>query len=309
MNASSTRDPLVVQATRLRYARIPLLLALVFTLLLVLRVPFAQSRKSDAQVTVNDATSTATGPVEVSASSSQAASDEADAGVDGRAQPSAAAVSEMEDVEPAAAAAANAVAPTARNVTEAVAREAITVGESSNDAEGEAQVAQQDLPTSTHEREESAAKRETWTPEVMTRKDSRPAEVADVVPEVFSQPSNESNVPESDSTGEESNLPEQQSAESKALTTLTLHNPHRSGGQIYYMVDGKVYSLYPGQAHELEGGPTWLVEFHRGGSFGDVIETLSGGSYVFQVSDNGWTLIADPGTVRQPPSHPPQSNR
>jgi hypothetical protein len=84
--------------------------------------------------------------------------------------------------------------------------------------------------------------------------------------------------------------PEVKTAQS---TRVLLRNPPESGGVIHYLVDGAAFSLHPGQMHELDGERAPRVEFHRGAHFGDVVQSLSPGTYVFQVGQEGWNLVEE----------------
>jgi len=77
-------------------------------------------------------------------------------------------------------------------------------------------------------------------------------------------------------------------------TQVKLVNPAETGGVIYYLVDGAAYSLYPGQMYQFDGEAAPRVEFHRGASFGDAMHDLGPGTYVFEVTANGWVLVEQP---------------
>jgi hypothetical protein len=70
---------------------------------------------------------------------------------------------------------------------------------------------------------------------------------------------------------------------------LLLTNPSDSGGLIRYLVNGDEHTLEPGGSQHLHEG-RWLIEFHRGGEFGETAYTLRGGSYRFEVTERGWDL-------------------
>jgi hypothetical protein len=71
---------------------------------------------------------------------------------------------------------------------------------------------------------------------------------------------------------------------------LSIYNPSRSGGAVHYLVNGQAHTLRPGESQELPTG-RWLIEFHRGGDYGDATSTLAGGSYRFEITRSGWQLL------------------
>jgi hypothetical protein len=73
--------------------------------------------------------------------------------------------------------------------------------------------------------------------------------------------------------------------------SLVLINPPSNGGEVHFLVDGRVVTLRPGESRQLAGGPTWRVHFHRGAHFGEALHVVSQGSYSFRVSARGWELL------------------
>jgi hypothetical protein len=69
---------------------------------------------------------------------------------------------------------------------------------------------------------------------------------------------------------------------------LVLVNP--SDVEIGYLVDGEVHKLGPGERHKIGRDQNWVIEFHRGGDFGEATYELSAGTYEFRVGDSGWEL-------------------
>jgi hypothetical protein len=78
---------------------------------------------------------------------------------------------------------------------------------------------------------------------------------------------------------------------------LTLVNPAGNRLELTVVVDGRPITLPPGKSHQLmaERG-SWLVQFHRGGDFGDATFHLTGGAFAFASTAKGWSLTE----VRQP---------
>ena len=73
---------------------------------------------------------------------------------------------------------------------------------------------------------------------------------------------------------------------------LTLRNSLENGGPVSFLVNGRVYELLPGEAHEFSTGESWDVKFHRGESLGNDQRTLRRGVYRFIVTEHGWDLQA-----------------
>jgi hypothetical protein len=71
---------------------------------------------------------------------------------------------------------------------------------------------------------------------------------------------------------------------------LVIANPGDNGGSVHYLVNGEEHTLRPGESQHLPPG-RWLLEFDRGGEFGDQSYTVVGGSYRFQATARGWELV------------------
>ena len=69
-----------------------------------------------------------------------------------------------------------------------------------------------------------------------------------------------------------------------------LLNPSETGGAVHYLVNGKIYSLEPGETHNLGSGDSFYIQFHRGEDFGNAEYTLVSGTYAYQVTEDGWDL-------------------
>lgn len=76
-----------------------------------------------------------------------------------------------------------------------------------------------------------------------------------------------------------------------ALDGVVLINPSDSGTTVHYRLKDKDYTMDPGYSQVLPG-ESWLVDFHRGGSFGRKSYTLSSGAYAFTPTGQGWELYA-----------------
>lgn len=79
-----------------------------------------------------------------------------------------------------------------------------------------------------------------------------------------------------------------------AHSELTLRNPRGNDGPVSLLVNSRLCTLGPGEAHAFTDGSAWVVQFHRGGTFGNAELTLTSGRYDFVVTDHGWTLAARP---------------
>lgn len=78
------------------------------------------------------------------------------------------------------------------------------------------------------------------------------------------------------------------SVESTAM--LVFANPVENGGPVHYLLDNTVHTLAPGEFHKVTTGARHRVRFDRGGGLGVVDMTVDGGEYIFDVSDQGWSL-------------------
>lgn len=76
-----------------------------------------------------------------------------------------------------------------------------------------------------------------------------------------------------------------------ALDGVVLINPPNSGTTVHYKLKDKDYTMDPGFSQVLSGD-SWLVDFHRGGSFGRKSYTVSSGAYAFTPTGQGWELYA-----------------
>lgn len=77
--------------------------------------------------------------------------------------------------------------------------------------------------------------------------------------------------------------------------TLSISNPKRIGYPVAFMYGGETVQLQPGDAFrrtftEQKAKPS-VVQFNRGGSFGDASMQLEPGDYEFKVTRQGWKLV------------------
>jgi hypothetical protein len=79
-------------------------------------------------------------------------------------------------------------------------------------------------------------------------------------------------------------------AKAPPSTGLVLLNPREAGETVQFVLNGRICSLRPGEKYESDSREAWLIQFHRGGDFGNVQYNLSDGTYVFHATDNGWEL-------------------
>ena len=74
-----------------------------------------------------------------------------------------------------------------------------------------------------------------------------------------------------------------------------VRNPATSGGSIQFLIDGDLYQLAAGEELRLPGNARVLLEFHRGGDFGEEERQLSTpGVYLFEPTRKGWVLKFTP---------------
>ncbi len=134
------------------------------------------------------------------------------------------------------------------------------------------------LPQSNATPDTTTTSRSTATPEPLAATQAAPA-----------PPANQSDLPKT--------LPAPQPAFPPTVvasppTALTIRNARENEGPVSFLVNGRVCELQPGEAHEFAAGTSWIVQFHRGESFGNAEQTLGPGVFHFVVTDQGWDLEA-----------------
>ena len=72
---------------------------------------------------------------------------------------------------------------------------------------------------------------------------------------------------------------------------LTLCNPFENHGPIRFLVNRRVFELYPGETHQFPASDSWHISFHRGGDFGNAELTVVTGTFRFVVTSDGWDLV------------------
>jgi len=85
-------------------------------------------------------------------------------------------------------------------------------------------------------------------------------------------------------------VPESRPATQAAQLGLMIHNPLTNTESIYFLANGRVFELQPGESHQFPPQPQ-RIQFHRGGSLGNADRTLDAGVYHFAITDNGWDLV------------------
>ncbi|NUQ62261.1 MAG: hypothetical protein HUU20_07220 [Pirellulales bacterium] len=75
------------------------------------------------------------------------------------------------------------------------------------------------------------------------------------------------------------------------LDGVVLINPSNTGTTVHYRLKDTDYTMDPGYTQAL-AGDSWLVDFHRGGSFGRKNYTVSAGTFAFTPTGQGWELYA-----------------
>jgi len=90
----------------------------------------------------------------------------------------------------------------------------------------------------------------------------------------------------------------------QGATSIQLLNDADSGGDVWFLIDGKEESLKPGETMDLSAGRPHQVEFNTGGQAGDVKFTLYQGVYKFKVQPEGWGLFKSSSQPAQARSTP-----
>ena len=83
---------------------------------------------------------------------------------------------------------------------------------------------------------------------------------------------------------------QQPSTQQPRLGHLSIGNVQQNGVPVSFVLDGRVYTLHPGESHQFPVGTSWSIQFHRGGAFGNASEPLTPGEYQFAVGPDGWAL-------------------
>lgn len=71
-------------------------------------------------------------------------------------------------------------------------------------------------------------------------------------------------------------------------------NPKANGYSIRFVVDGKSYTLLPGQRLEFAEGAVRAIQFDRGGQFGTGTYGLTSDVFTFEPTSHGWELYQTP---------------
>jgi hypothetical protein len=77
-------------------------------------------------------------------------------------------------------------------------------------------------------------------------------------------------------------------------------NPAGNNATLSFSVNGQQFMLQPGFKQDLMGGAGTVVTFDRGGGLGTASYTLSGGTYTFTATPNGWELFRTAPTLQGP---------
>ncbi len=86
---------------------------------------------------------------------------------------------------------------------------------------------------------------------------------------------------------------QQPPAQQPPLGHLSIGNVQQNGVPVSFVLDGRVYTLHPGESHQFPVGTSWSIQFHRGGAFGNASEAVTPGEYQFVVGPDGWALRPD----------------
>lgn len=83
----------------------------------------------------------------------------------------------------------------------------------------------------------------------------------------------------------------EEGSEGDVTPLVVLTNPADNGGPVRFLLNGEAHSLAAGQTREFSAVFSPLIQFHRGGSYGNAEQLLDAGHYQFAVSSRGWELI------------------
>ncbi|HEX5103450.1 MAG TPA: hypothetical protein VFV87_06545 [Pirellulaceae bacterium] len=80
-----------------------------------------------------------------------------------------------------------------------------------------------------------------------------------------------------------------------AVPGVMIRNPEATGVALSYTIDSRhAYEIAAGEAQQLPEKGSYLVEFDRGGEFGQARYTITEGLYEFALTDHGWELYRQP---------------
>lgn len=88
--------------------------------------------------------------------------------------------------------------------------------------------------------------------------------------------------------------PEPELPENPLGGTIGVFNPEETKTVMRFRIEGKIVQLEPGQVIELPAGRQYVIEFHRGGSFGNARYGMAEGLFWFKRTDRGWELYNGP---------------
>jgi hypothetical protein len=74
-------------------------------------------------------------------------------------------------------------------------------------------------------------------------------------------------------------------------------NPAENQATLRYSVNGRQYSIQPGEQHDFTEPGLGVIEFDRGNNAGLAQYRLSGGVYTFSPTDRGWELFRSQGDM------------
>jgi len=75
---------------------------------------------------------------------------------------------------------------------------------------------------------------------------------------------------------------------------IKIVNPASNKATLNYTLDGHPYSIPPGSSQDLVLDHPWVIDFNRGGNFGEGRYSLESAQYTFTPTDRGWELFQSP---------------
>jgi hypothetical protein len=79
--------------------------------------------------------------------------------------------------------------------------------------------------------------------------------------------------------------------------TIVLLNPEENANPVTFQLSGQPQMLEAGQELQFEASQAVMIEYDRGGGFGRVRYSLTGGVYEFKLTERGWQLFRRTFTV------------
>ncbi len=86
-------------------------------------------------------------------------------------------------------------------------------------------------------------------------------------------------------------VPNELTEQTRPAVGVTLHNAMKNAETIRFLIDHRLCELRPGELHQFPHADKWLIQYHRGGEFGNIERVLLPGVYEFVATEHGWDVV------------------